>query len=134
VVYPNNGTTMMVEDKKYAGMNLGEIVQQYDPNAEYMILSNPPTKDEINQVIERSQKFDRIIIGTLSVSEDDNQAKLVNRLLDKNANVICVALRNPYDLAYFSKVSTYLCTYEFTKPAMEYAVKTIYGLEKVSGT
>lgn len=134
VVYPDNGGAMLVEDKRYSGINLETIVKSVDSKAAVRIVSNPPTEKEIDELAEIAGKFDYVIIGTLSVSEGDSQITLVERLHTVNKNIVGIGLRNPYDLSFFPEIPVYISTYEYNDPAVEMAVKVIYGRDSVSGS
>lgn len=133
VVFPENGKTMMVEDKRYAELPLHQVVRSVNPNAQIKILSNPPTEEDLHHITTIAKEFDYIIIGTLSARDGDTQVKLVKSLVANQHKVIVVAVRSPYDYMFFPEVQTYLCTYEFTQPALEVAFKAIYGQEHITG-
>ncbi len=133
VVYPENRFTMQVEDKKYAALSLGDIVQKIHPAADVAVLLNPPCKEEVEQIKVKAENYDTIIIGTLTVLPGDPLITLIEELNKTNQNIIVVAMRSPYDLAFLPDVPVYVCTYEFTYPALNIAVKALYGIEKVSG-
>jgi beta-N-acetylhexosaminidase len=55
------------------------------------------------------------------------QQKLVKDLLATGKPVIVVAVRDPYDIAYFTGAPTYLATYSYTDVSMESLAKVLYG-------
>jgi beta-N-acetylhexosaminidase len=55
------------------------------------------------------------------------QQKLVKDLLATGKPVIVVAVRDPYDIAYFDTAPTYLATYSYNAVAMESLAKVLYG-------
>ena len=133
VIYSENTYTMQAEDKRYSSLYLGKIVQEIDPTAEVVQLSNPATDEEISAVSQQAKDFDAIIVGTLTVRPRDQQVKLIETLCDTGVPVIVAATRSPYDLAYLPNVDAYVCTYEYPYPALKMAVKAIYGIENVTG-
>lgn len=133
VVYPKNNYAMQVEDKRYATFSLGETVQRLHDNTEVFELSNPPTASEIASVKVLAKDYKAVIVGTLSVKPDDQQVKMVEELYQANPQVIVIATRSPYDIAYLPEVPGYLATYEFTAPALQAAVEAIFGRVKVKG-
>lgn len=68
-----------------------------------------------------------IIIGTANANLHQFQVDMVKRALATGKPVVVTAVINPYDLTVFPDVDTYLVTYEYTPPAHEAAVKTIFG-------
>jgi beta-N-acetylhexosaminidase len=61
------------------------------------------------------------------------QQKLVKDLLATGKPVIVVAVRDPYDIAYFDAAPTYLATYGYAAVSMESLAKTLYGEIKPAG-
>jgi beta-N-acetylhexosaminidase len=55
------------------------------------------------------------------------QQKLVKDLLATGKTVIVVAVRDPYDIAYFDQAPTYLATYSYAAVSMESLTKVLYG-------
>ncbi|WP_217589353.1 beta-N-acetylhexosaminidase [Lentibacillus saliphilus] len=133
VLYPENKYAMQVEDSRYATFSLGESIKRYHSSTDILQLSNPPTKEEIDQVGVACKGYKAVIIGTLSVQPGDAQAELVHTVTQHHKTVIVVATRSPYDLAYLPDVQAYIATYEFTKPALEVATQAIFGITHVKG-
>jgi beta-N-acetylhexosaminidase len=61
------------------------------------------------------------------------QQKLVKELLATGKTVIVVAVRDPYDIAYFDQAPTYLATYSYAAVSMESLTKVLYGEIKPAG-
>jgi beta-N-acetylhexosaminidase len=133
VVSIDNSSVMQVEDKKYSTFKLGEAVQEFQPEAVVKPLSNPPTEQEQEDLLQIAGNFNTIIAGTLSASQDEKQADLIHKLLQVNENVVVVATRSPYDLAYFPEVKASIAAYEFTYPALTTAAAAIFGRVSVKG-
>jgi beta-N-acetylhexosaminidase len=55
------------------------------------------------------------------------QQKLVKDLLATGKTVIVVAVRDPYDIAYFDQAPTYVATYGYQAVSMESLTKVLYG-------
>ncbi|WP_042459405.1 beta-N-acetylhexosaminidase [Neobacillus dielmonensis] len=133
VVYSENKYTMQVEDKRYSSMHLGEAIKEIDREAQVLELSNPATEEEIDRAAVAAKDYDVIIIGTLTAKPGDAQSKLVEKLYETGVPIVVVATRSPYDLTYLPDISAYICTYEFSYPALKMAAKAIYGQEQVKG-
>lgn len=134
VVSIENSSTMQVEDKKYSTFLLGEAIQEYKRDAVVHKLSNPISQDEIEKLIEVANGYDAIIIGTLSAAQNPQQIELVELLQQVNSNLMIVATRSPYDVAYVPDVKAAICTYEFTYPALKTAAAVIFGKDVAKGT
>ena len=61
------------------------------------------------------------------------QQKLVKDLLTTGKTVIVVAVRDPYDIAYFDQAPTYLATYSYAAVSMESLTKVLYGEIRPTG-
>ncbi|WP_243298864.1 beta-N-acetylhexosaminidase [Bacillus litorisediminis] len=133
VVFPENNIRMQVEDKKYLNLALDEAIREIQPAAQFMRLSNPPTDEEIEDAVLKAKEFDTVVIGTLTVQDGDQQVRLVEALQKDGNRVIVIATRSPYDLAYFPTIPAYICTYEFTYPALKTAAAAIFGQKNVKG-
>ncbi|MGE8204913.1 beta-N-acetylhexosaminidase [Heyndrickxia sp. NPDC080065] len=133
IVYPENNSKLGVEDKRYLSFSFGESIKEIHPNAQVVQLSNPPTEDEINDIALQAKTFDTVVVATLSAITGSKQIKLVEKIVETNNRVVVVATRNPYDLAFLPNVPGYVCTYEFTTPALRIAAQAIYGKILVEG-
>jgi len=133
VVCPDNGTTMQVEDKKYANISLGEIVEKYHENTEIEQLSSIISDEKIAHISKKAKQYDAIVVGTLNVLPGSKQFTLVDELSKTAKKIIVIAMRSPYDIAYLPNVAAYLNTYEFTYPALKVAAGAIFGKWNVSG-
>lgn len=89
-------------------------------------LENLPNVDELNQ------RYDKIIFCTYNVSRDDYQQKLY-QLLNKEKLVV-VALRSPYDLRILNDAKNYICIYEPTKIALKTLAKALRKEIEFKGT
>ncbi|GLZ11852.1 beta-N-acetylhexosaminidase [Actinomadura sp. NBRC 104425] len=61
------------------------------------------------------------------------QADLVKALVATGKPVVVIAVRDPYDIAYFTEAPTYLATYSYTAEALRSAVKVLFGELAPSG-
>lgn len=68
-----------------------------------------------------------IIIVTINANLDTYQKDLVQRVWQTGKPLIGLAISNPYDLLAFPQLGTYLTTYEYTQPALNAAVRVLFG-------
>jgi beta-N-acetylhexosaminidase len=74
--------------------------------------------EEIRKIIvQKQQKYDKIVMATYNVIEDDFQVKLAN-LLDKSKTLF-VSLRSPFDFNFIQGIKTYICTYDSTPESLK---------------
>ncbi|GAA2300905.1 glycoside hydrolase family 3 protein [Actinomadura luteofluorescens] len=61
------------------------------------------------------------------------QTNLVKALVATGKPVVVVAVRDPYDIAWFPEATTYLATYSYTAEALRSAAKVLFGELDPSG-
>ena len=52
----------------------------------------------------------------------------------KEKPLVVVSVSSPYDFAFDQSIETYICTYDFTEPALHALVRVLYGELRPSGT
>ena len=92
-----------------------------------------PTDAQIAATVDKAKANDLTVVLTMKAwdtkvtDKTGGQQKLVKALLDTGKKVIVVAVRDPYDIAYFAHAPTYLATYSYTAPVLESLAKVLYG-------
>jgi beta-N-acetylhexosaminidase len=92
-----------------------------------------PTDAAITDAVTKAQANDLTVVltqkawDTTVTDKQAKQQKLVKDLLATGKPVVVVAVRDPYDIAYFAAAPTYLATYSFTGVSMESLAKVLYG-------
>jgi len=92
-----------------------------------------PTDAAIADAVAKAQANDVTVVLTQKAWDTTvtdklaKQQKLVKDLLATGRTVIVVAVRDPYDIAYFDAAPTYVATYSFTGVSMESLAKVLYG-------
>ena len=98
-----------------------------------------PSDAAIADAIAKAQQNDVTVVLTQKAWDTTvtdklaKQQKLVKDLLATGKTVIVVAVRDPYDIAYFDAAPTYLATYGYAAVSMESLAKVIYGETKPTG-
>ncbi|MDQ0256647.1 beta-N-acetylhexosaminidase [Evansella vedderi] len=131
VVYPENTYLTMAEDKRYSSHALGQVVQEIHPEAELGLLKEDP--EVLSRILEKGKSFDTIIVGTISASGSKWQQSFIQDLTQLGKKLVVVAMRSPYDSMHLPKLDAYVCSYEFTTPALRVAAQAIYGKKQVTG-
>ncbi|WP_435200475.1 glycoside hydrolase family 3 protein [Janibacter sp. GS2] len=103
------------------------------------VTGSAPSDDEIDAVVAAAQQADTVVVTTMKagdvrVDEHGGQAKLVRALLETDATVIVLAVRDPYDIAHFPQAPTYLATYSDGAVAMAAAGRVLLGEVSPQGT
>ncbi len=92
-----------------------------------------PSDAAIADAVAKAQQNDVTVVLTMKAWDTTvtdklaKQQKLVKDLLATGKTVIVVAVRDPYDIAYFDAAPTYLATYGYAAVSMESLAKTLYG-------
>ncbi len=92
-----------------------------------------PTDAKIAGAVAAAKDSDAVVVTTMKAWTSAAQQKLVNALLDTGKRVVVVATRDPYDIAYVDRASTYLATYSYSPVAVEAAERRITGEVNPSG-
>jgi beta-N-acetylhexosaminidase len=99
-----------------------------------------PTDATVADAVAAAADQDAVVVTTMkawdtqAVDPRAGQQKLVEDLLATGKTVIVVAVRDPYDIAYFDDAPSYLATYSYSPVALEAAVRVITGEVDPSGT
>lgn len=133
LVYPENNSTMVVEDKRYSTFSLGESMKELSTNVEVLEVSNPPTKEELARATAKAASVDKVVLATLTAVSSPGQIELAEEIYKANQKLAIIATRSPYDLAYLPDIPVYLCTYEFTTPALQTAAEALFGKTQIKG-
>jgi beta-N-acetylhexosaminidase len=98
-----------------------------------------PTDAVIADAVTKAKANDVTVVltqkawDTKTTDPGAKQQKLVKDLLATGKTVIVVAVRDPYDIAYFDQAPTYLATYGYAAVSMESLTKVLYGEIKPTG-
>jgi beta-N-acetylhexosaminidase len=92
-----------------------------------------PTDAQIATAVEQANASDQVVVATNKASANVRQQTLVKQLLATGKPVIVVAVRDPYDIAYFTDAPTYLATYSTTAISMESLTRVLFGEVPPSG-
>ncbi|MEU9016796.1 glycoside hydrolase family 3 protein [Actinomadura sp. NPDC048394] len=101
-----------------------------------------PTQAQIDDAVAAASGQDLVVavtnrawdVSTEPGHQGPGQANLVKALVATGRPVVVIAVRDPYDIAYFPEAATYLATYSYTAEAQRSAVKTLFGEIDPQGT
>ncbi len=133
VLSPQRNTMSMVEDRYYSDEVLADIIKRYHTPVEILPIAPGTAAGGYEQLLKTTTESDIFIVATVNAHLDEEQAELVRYLISSGRRVIGIAARNPYDLQVFPQLRTYLATYEYTPPALEAAVRVIFGEREARG-
>ena len=130
LIHPKNEYALMVEDKRYATLTMAEQLKKVHGNVTSMEINHEiPDVD----MTELASLFDHIVVLTLNADKHETQRELVDHLLASGKPVDVIAVRSPYDAAYFPNANRVICTYEFTESAFEVVAAVLAGDTSITG-
>ncbi|XGX78458.1 Beta-hexosaminidase [Terrabacter sp. BE26] len=92
-----------------------------------------PTDAQVASAVGAAADKDVVVVTTMKAWDTSvtdrrgGQQKLVKQLLATGKTVVVVAVRDPYDIAYFTDAPTYVATYSYSPVAIEAAARVIVG-------
>ena len=92
-----------------------------------------PTDAKIAEAVTRAKASDLVVVATNKAWSSSGQKKLVAQLLATDKPVVVVAVRDPYDIAYFTDAPTYLATYSTTAISVESLTRVLFGEVQPAG-
>lgn len=133
VVVPIPEDLTPADTSSYTIPCLAEAIRAYHARVDEIRIPMAPNEAEIAGVLERLRDYDYIIVGTINVYAQPEQARFVRAVLKRHDRVVLVAMRLPYDLAAFPQAATMICTYSILEPAMKAASKALFGQLPMTG-
>ncbi|QQQ73692.1 glycoside hydrolase family 3 C-terminal domain-containing protein [Saccharothrix sp. 6-C] len=106
---------------------LATAVSRRAATADALATGANPNQATIDRAVAGANAADLTIVATNRAWTDVGQQNLVKALLATGKPVVVIAVRDPYDIAYFPEARTYLATYSYTEVSMESAVRVLYG-------
>jgi beta-N-acetylhexosaminidase len=114
-------------DRAYPHTALVERIQERHPNSQSALVGRSAGAMNVAQALEMARDADALIAVTLNASRDLRQAALIRRLIATGKPIIAIAASDPYDVAAFPQLPTWLATYEYTPAALAAAADAIFG-------
>jgi beta-N-acetylhexosaminidase len=86
-----------------------------------------PTAAQIDNAVVQARSSDVAVVLTMNAATYARQAELVRALQGTGTPVVVAAVRNPYDIAEFPDVPTYVATYSYKDVALESLTRVLFG-------
>lgn len=86
-----------------------------------------PGQAEIEEAEERARQKDLVVVTTNKAWDSESQQRLVEELRQSGTPVVVAAVRDPYDIAHFPEVETYLATYGYRPVSMRALARVMFG-------
>ncbi|WP_165423346.1 glycoside hydrolase family 3 protein [Ktedonosporobacter rubrisoli] len=134
VLTPQKKELSKVIDRHYVGEAFIEDLQKRHAHVEHLAVQLPLTAEGREEILQAADKADLLLVLTVNANLDPEQAELMKKLLATGKRVIGLAVYNPYDLLAFPELPTCLVTYEYTLPALQSAIRVIFGEQQAHGS
>jgi beta-N-acetylhexosaminidase len=86
-----------------------------------------PSDAAIAEARRRAESSDVVIVTTSRAWANPAQQRLVKELVAGGKPVIVVAVRDPYDIAYFTEADTYVATYSYAGVSLKALARVLFG-------
>lgn len=117
----------MVEDRAFTDDALAAILRKHTSRIRELLINAQTAQEAYTYVLSETSEQDILIMATVNAYIGQMQAELMRLLAVSGRRVIGLAVRNPYDLAAFPALQTYLATYEYTRPSLEATAQVLFG-------
>lgn len=99
-----------------------------------IVTSVDPGEEEVENCVSAAKGHSSIVIGTYNGHMNSGQIALVNRICrETEADVLAVALRNPYDISLIDRRAVCVVAYEYTRKCFSALVDVLEGRECMRG-
>ena len=120
-------TVQSSETSTDAATRFASFITAKHSNTQSMSISASPSSSTRSTVKTAAASADVIIVGTSRSQLYSGQTSLITALCTLGKPVICVGLREPYELASWTQVNAYLCAYSCHNCALQAATDVIFG-------
>jgi beta-N-acetylhexosaminidase len=112
---------------------IADYISERGPQTAVYQTGASPTEQQIAEAEQRAGDSDLVVVTTMRAWASAPQQQLVTRLVATGTPVIVAAVRDPYDIAYFTEAPTYVATYGFRSVSLKSLVEAMFGEIAPSG-
>jgi beta-N-acetylhexosaminidase len=106
---------------------LAANISQRGATTEVYETGNNPTTTQRQTAAARAATKDLVVVSSQRAWASPEQQDLVEDLLATGTPVVVLAVRDPYDIAYFTGAPTYVATYSFSPVSLAAATRVLFG-------
>jgi len=110
-----------------AATRFASYITQKWSNVQSMSISESPSSSSRSSVKSASASAAVVIVGTSRANLYPNQVQLIKDLRALGKPVVCVGMREPYELGSFPQTISYLAAYSYRDCAFQAAADVIFG-------
>ncbi|MDQ3619744.1 MAG: glycoside hydrolase family 3 C-terminal domain-containing protein, partial [Actinomycetota bacterium] len=107
--------------------NLASHISKRGPATSVYETGANPSAAQRQAAVTRSEGSDLIVVTTQRAWSASGQQQLVKDLLATGTPVVVVAVRDPYDIAYFDTAPTYVATYGYKNVSLGSVTEVMFG-------
>ena len=96
-------------------------------------INNDPDGQSVADALSMANGAIKIIVATTDANLYPGQVKLVNELIEKNANIVMISVRTPYDINVLPMVPTVLAAYGSNLPMLRAIAEVLMGKSEATG-
>nr|BBH95656.1 beta-glucosidase [Thermogemmatispora argillosa] len=134
ILIPQKEGASRVEDQRYPAEALIAAIRRYHPHTEARLLRLPLAESERAALRVDIAQSQLVLLVTVNAYLDSAQSEYINWLhREAPCPIVALAVYNPYDLLACPQLTTYLVTYEYTRPAIETASAVLFGAAHPQG-
>lgn len=112
-----------IADDYIDSRSISQVAKHHFPKWDVMKMEVKPDEEFINDVLNKIDKYDQVIVCTYNANVYKKQAQLVNEIAKLRDDLLVCATRNPYDYLVLDNVQNYLCIYEYTTNSINSLIK-----------
>ncbi len=127
------GAISVAADTAYASAVLVDALRRRHERVRALTLSAGATDDDLADAVQAAQQATVVLAVTLNLHRDQEQRRIMRRVVAAGTHVIGLAVCEPYDASSLPEVGTYLATYEYSPPALEAAANILFGVDPPRG-
>lgn len=120
-------TVQSSETTADASARLESFIASKHSNVQPIAITENPGTGARESVLEAAESADIIIFGTSRAHLFRGQRILVNNLVETGKPVIALGMREPYELASFPGVTSYLSLYTYRSCGLQAAAEVLFG-------
>jgi beta-N-acetylhexosaminidase len=112
---------------------LADSIAERGATTEVYETGTDPTEAQRQTAVAKASTKDLVVVSSQRAWISAAQQELVEDLLATGTPVVVLAVRDPYDIAYFTDAPTYVATYSYSPVSLEAVVRVLFGEVDPSG-
>src|SRR5690625_657680 len=132
VLQPKDELRTIAEDTTEENYILAQTIKKYINHVEIEIVTNHLSEEERSLLLEKSEQFDRVILGTMMVQKEDNILELA-RTISQSRPLDIISMKSPYVGQWLPTANFWINTYEPSQTPIRLAIQALVGESEPAG-